>query len=97
MYFMGKNKAGNEYQGAECMAHHDEIVDLEIDFDDEPVDGLASDIRTLDLPCDLADGEFGKVLCDAFPKLETVCIFGRDFRVTGRKEIKKLTNASVDG
>ncbi|CAG0929138.1 MAG: hypothetical protein F9K21_05975 [Rhodocyclaceae bacterium] len=96
MYFMGKNKAGDEYTGTECMEHHDEIIDIFIDLDDEPTDLLASEIRTLDLPCDLDDGEFGKVLCDAFPKLEAVSINAPHRKITGRKEIKKLTNAGVD-
>ena len=98
MFFTGTNKRGDDFDDSECMEHHDEIVSILVDVGDDPVEALASEIRTLDFPGDLDDGEFGKVLCNTFPILETAVINppnGDGFKVTGRKIIEKITNAKV--
>lgn len=99
MFFTGWNKSDDDFDDYECMEHHDEIVSLLVDVGDDPVEALASEIRIKDYPGDLNDGEFGQVLCDAFPKLETAVINppnGDGFKVTGRKNIVKITNAKVE-
>jgi len=98
MNFTGKNSSGDEYEFEECMENHKEIISLRIfiDISEDQIDSLASEIRTLSFPGNLDDGEFGDVLCKAFPKLGTLIIDPPGLSVSGHKEIKKLTNARVD-